>query len=517
MIVLPYIQKSDGQASTKMKSWLALPYGALSVASYNRDIAHIGFVDCNVDENYMETITKIVKEDKPSIVGFSMTFDYAYNYLNEILVAVKHISPNPITVIGGAATLAAYRDILAEQPLMDAVCYADGEVPMQRLIESDNPHILLRFDPSWITRFSLSDGLLPIKSPVSNLNDSIALDYSFVDVNNYSLQEEFSPHTDDIPVKRRFYLLTSRGCPYACRFCYKSRVNDRKMQYASVDKVIEQVEYLVKRFNMNILTFCDDQLLYHHKRAKEIFRRLIPYKLRVEVYQGVSVDFIDEEMAELMSAAGMVRAMINLESGSQTMLDIMIEKPVHLDKAKETIQLLRKNHIWASAIFVVGYPGETDDLRRETMNWIAEADLDWCVFNPAIPIRGTVLYDLCIKNGYIKPDKLGKLDYGNYTINVPGYPAEYVKDQVYKMNLEANFVNNRAMRVGDYNTAIKMFEQVIEIYPEHAFAHYYLSECYHKLRNNKLALDHWDKFLEIINTDSKWEEYEECFKSGEFE
>jgi radical SAM superfamily enzyme YgiQ (UPF0313 family) len=266
---------------------------------------------------------------------------------------------------------------------------------------------------------------------------------------------------------------------------------------------------------MNILTFCDDQLLYHHKRAKEIFRRLIPYKLRIEVYQGVSVDFIDEEMAELMSAAGMVRAMINLESGSQTMLDIMIEKPVHLDKAKETIQLLRKNHIWASAIFVVGYPGETDDLRRETMNWIAEADLDWCVFNPAIPIRGTALYDLCIKNGYIKPDKLGKLDYGNYTINVPGYPAEYVKDQVYKMNLEANFVNNRAMRVGDYQTAIKMFEQVIAIYPEHAFAHYYLSECYHELRNNKLALNHWDKFLEIVTTDPKWEEYEEYFKLGE--
>jgi radical SAM superfamily enzyme YgiQ (UPF0313 family) len=516
IIVLPYLQQDQSAPSTKLRTQLAMPYGALSIATYIKDTANVKFIDCNTVDLYKLTITNAMHEYKPDIVGFSMTFDYAYNYLEELLGLVKGINPECITVAGGAATISAYRDMLNEQPLLDAVCFADGEVPMMELVKSNSPLTCLFRSTSWITRVSIVSGIAPMKSPVANLDDTIALDYSLINPDNYSLQEEFSPYVDDIPVKKRFYILTSRGCPYACKFCYKSRIKDKKMQYASVEKVIEEVKRLVDQFGMNILTLCDDQLLFNQKRAKELFRQLIPFNLRVEIYQGTSVDFIDDEMAELMYAAGMRRVMINLESGSQTMLDIMIEKPVHLDKAKEIIKILRKHKIWTSCIFVMGYPGETDGERKETMGWIKEADPDWCVFNAAIPIRGTVLYDLCIKNGYIKRDKLGKLDYGNYTINVPRYPAEYVKGQVYKMNLEANFVNNRSIRIGDYQTAIKMFKQVIAGYPNHAFAYYYLSECYRITKNNKIALVCWSKFNEIVSADSQWTEYAKYFKLGRY-
>lgn len=510
LIVLPYMQVAGDTPSTKMKAWLALPYGLLSIATYNKDVANIGFIDCNVHHNYLELIKQTVDLYKPDIIGFSMTFDHAYNQLPAILDLLKDV--RAIKVIGGAATLSSYRDILAEQPGIDAVCYGDGELPMKAMIEDSfraySEH------PSWITRPSLRMERVPFKTPVPDLNNTLALDYSFIDVRNYSLQEEFSPNAEEIEDKKRFFMLTSRGCPYRCAFCYKSREKDRKMRYASVDKVIDHTKYLIDTYGMNILTFCDDQILFNMKRAKEIFRRLEQFHIRVEVYQGVSVGFIDDEMADLMHRAGMVRAMLNIESGSQHMLDTMIEKPVNLDHAKEVIQTLRKHNIWASAIFVVGFPGETDELRRETMNWIAEADLDWCVFNAAIPIRGTKLYDICIENGYIKPDKLGKLDYGNYTINVPGYPPEYVADQVYMMNLEANFVNNRSMRVGDYETAAIMFRQVVGIYPNHAFAWYYLTICYNEIGDVNKAIHSFSIFSRIVGEDPKWATYARRFGIG---
>ncbi len=514
-IILPYMESWGDKPETKLRAWLALPYGALSVATYCKSEAKIRILDCNVCNDYLAAVRREMQEKWPDIVAFSMTFDVAYKNLRRILSVVMEEKCLPWLFIGGAATLASYRDILVEQPVIDAVCYGDGERPMMDfLVAGSDQHNFLDKHPSWITRESLKQGTPIVKTSVENLDDTLALDYDFINMDDYSLQEEFSPHAEDIKDKKRYYMLTSRGCPFRCAFCYKSRENDRKMRYASVDKVIDHTRYLIENYGMNILTFCDDQILFNMKRAKEIFRRLAPFHIRVEIYQGMSVNFIDEEMAQLMAEAGMVRTMLNVESGSQTMLNLMIEKPVSLDKAKDTIQILRKYGIWTSGIFVVGFPGETDELRRETMDWIADADLDWCVFNPCIPIRGTKLYDICIENGYILPDKLGTLDYGNYTIEVPGYPAVYVADQIYKMNLEANFVNNRSMRVGDYKTAATMFRQVISLSPFHAFAHYYLAECLLKMGDEIAARFELNAASGLLYYKHPWGNYAQFFGIG---
>jgi anaerobic magnesium-protoporphyrin IX monomethyl ester cyclase len=508
MIVLPYMQ-TDPSPSSKMRSWLALPYGALSVATYCKDVADITFIDCNVEDNYLGAIIKAIGKGFPEVIAFSMTFDNSFPHLKSIL-AQDFIPYQSLVVVGGAATLPVYREILTELPRIDAVCYGDGEVAFKNIFVSEEP-----MTASWVTRKSLALGIFPEKIPVPHLDDVIELDYSFVDVDNYSLQEEFAP----IKVKdpKRFYMVTSRGCPFRCSFCYKSRENNRKMQYASVDKVIDHAKYLVDTHGMNILTFCDDQILFHMKRAKEIFRRLADLKIGMEVYQGVSVAFIDEEMAELMAAAGMKRAMLNIESGSRGMLTRIIDKPVDLDHAKKVIKLLRKNNIWATAIFVMGFPGETDVHRAETLKWIREADLDWCVFNPAIPIWGTKLYDICIDSGYIRKDiRLGELDYGNYTIEVPGYPAKYVSEQIYRMNLQCNFVENYQMRSGQYSMAASVFSQLVEMHPDHAFAHYYLAACFREMGNHEEALHHLTAFHDICDKDFRWEDYAMVFEIGRY-
>jgi len=261
------------------------------------------------------------------------------------------------------------------------------------------------------------------------------------------------------------------------------------MRYASADKVISHVKDLIEKYGMNTLTICDDQFMINKPRAKEILRRLAPFNLRVEMYQGESVAYIDDEMARLMKAAGIVRAVLPIESGCREVLDKMIEKKVDLDKTKKVIQLLRKHGLWVVGLFVMGFPGETDAHRAETVKWIQEADLDWSIFSPAIPIRGTKLYDMCLEGGYILPSRLGELDYNHYTINAPGYLAKEVEEKIYEINLMLNFVQNRTMRVKDFPTAAKIFKQVIGMFEGHAFAHFYLALC-------------------LMQMDLKWQKYE---------
>ena len=491
MIVLPYLQTSDeatkNAPSTRMRSVATLPMGALSVITYNKDVAKFKLIDCNIDGAYLYIISQEMQNFNPDIVGLTMTFDNSYAYLGAILQTVRYLNPKITIVIGGAATvpIQTYKTILTEQKDINAVCFHDGEIPVRDLIQHGNFN-----NPAWITKCCV-----PTKWPVSNLDDVIDLDYSYLDINKYQMQEE-SLFADPNPRDKQFYVETSRGCPFQCTFCTYSRDNDRKVRYASIDKVIEYVKKLIDNHGMTVLSISDDQFLVNMPRAKEIFRRLEQFYIRVEILQGASVGFIDEELAHLMKRAGMIRVNLPIESGSQEVLDKMVEKPVNLDKAKEVIKFLKKQGLWVTANFVMGFPGETDKHRTETMKWIEESELDWCTFAAAIPVWGTKLYDLCVREGYISPHlKLGGLDFSNYFINVPGYPPEYVTRQIYNMNLKCNFVNNYQMRHWDYKTAAKAFRKVIGMYPNQAFAHYYLAKC-------------------IMKIDPKWGEYAKEFEIG---
>jgi anaerobic magnesium-protoporphyrin IX monomethyl ester cyclase len=512
MIVLPYLQMKKDVPSSKMKSFPTPPYGALSVATYCKDVADIHMVDCNVDEDYLVTIYEQMVTFAPDIVAFTMMFDNSYNYLEDILKMVK-IESCVITVIGGAATLPVYKEILDEQGLMDAVCYCDGEAPFKRLLESPDPRGHLLLDRSWVTRYSLSEGLPPQRSVV-DLDDVIDLDYRFINIFEYSPRSEFSPYAESADDKTRFFMFTSHGCPFRCAFCYRSRTKDSKMRYASIDRVINRVKYLVENYGMTYLTICDDQFMIPMDRAKEIFRRLIPFNLRVELYQGSSVAFIDDEMAGLMKAAGMRRVVLPIESGSKEVLEKMVNKPVDLVKAKETVKLLRKHGLWVTALFVLGFPGETDEHRKETLKWIEEAELDWATFSAAVPIRGTKLYDMCLEGGFIEEQKLGKMDYGNYIIRTPGYEPEEVARQIYSANLSVNFVNNYQMRIGDYESAAKAFHWILSVYDKHAFAYYYMAVCMKTLGRDEDAFMAMENFKDIISIDPEWAGYARHFGIG---
>jgi len=284
------------------------------------------------------------------------------------------------------------------------------------------------------------------------------------------------------------------------------------MRYADVDKLIKHVEYLITRHKMNILTLYDDQLLFNKDRAKEIFRRLADFNIRVECPNGLSVAYIDEEMAMLMRKAGMDTAALAIESGSPHVLNRLIHKPLKLDKVAPVVRYLRKYGFWIQGYFVTGIPGEKDEHREETVDFIRKVGLDWSGFSCACPIPGTKLSQICEDNGYIEKNiKLGDLDPNKYIISTPEYSPDYIVRKSYQMNLDVNFVHNHRMQIGDYEVAAKAFADVISRYGDHAFAYYYLSEAFDRLGNGDAAKKAKDKYYKIAKKDHFWKDHVEHF------
>jgi radical SAM superfamily enzyme YgiQ (UPF0313 family) len=393
------------------------------MATYNKDWADIKIIDCDTENNPAQAVYDALKNFKPEIVGFSAMFDNSYKALKHYLGMVKTSLPDALVVLGGAAASYSYEEVFSDLPLLDAICYSEGEIPFRDLLVDRNLS-----SPAWITKEKLRNGVAPEIEFIDNLDHVIDIDYSFVNPAAYGMEEAFSPFARE--EGRRFFLLTSRGCPFSCAFCSNGKIHGKRMRMASVDAIINHVRRLTHEYGMDVLILYDDQLLINMPRAKALFKRLAEFNLRIECPNGLSVRYLDAEMAGLMRRAGMDTAYLAIESGSEYVLRELINKPLKLEQVKPAVQALRENDFFIHGFMVFGMPGETDEHRLETKRFVEDVDLDWIGCNMATPVRGSRLYDDCIKNGWIEKQKIEDIVDKKYIIHVPGTDPEKIEADV---------------------------------------------------------------------------------------
>lgn len=521
LVVLPYrLEDATTDTSKKaIRSFLAFPYGVLTLASYIKRFAvnlnGVEVLDLNLPsaDSPDVVLKRKLSNMQPDVVGFSMSYDVSYPWLKSLTETVKNHDENIYVVAGGPAITTAYAEVLVECEHLDAACYSEGEVGLKNLIEADNIQDALSTNP-WVTKSKLEQEIKV--SPVyDDLDNIVDVDYSLVDINAYSMKEAFSPFTKFTESSKQFFIVTSRGCPFKCVFCAEPSFHGANMRYASVDRVVEHVAGLKEKYGLSVLTIYDDQILMNRARAKELFSKLAALKIRIEMPNGVTLSYIDEELAALMKNAGVDTLFLAIEHGSKRVLRDIIRKPIAFNRIKPTIQLLQNAGIFTCAFFVIGLPGETRNERQETRDAIVEWGLDWAFFNYATPLRGSELFRQCKENNWIEEKYLpiGAIDMTEYVITAPGMDKHEIKHTVFEMNLDLNFVNNNNLRKGNLNTAYRSFREVVERHPGQPFAQYFLGKCLEKMGASRLEVGEcYKNYYQIIKSSKTW--YDSARKFG---
>lgn len=217
-------------------------------------------------------------------------------------------------------------------------------------------------------------------------------------------------------------IITSRGCPFGCCFCYKGTFG-KAWRARSPENVVEEWKYLIKKLKVKEISIQDDLFNLDLKRAKKIMRLIIEKRLQIPFTfpNGVRADLLDEELVKLMRKAGLYRTGIGIESGVQEVLND-IGKNEKLEKIEEGIRLFKKYRIQTVAFFVMGNPKDTEETMQQTINFAKKINPTFAQFTMATPLPGTRLFEIAKNTGtlriknwdeYSQFDQKGYFDYGH--------------------------------------------------------------------------------------------------------
>jgi hypothetical protein len=133
-------------------------------------------------------------------------------------------------------------------------------------------------------------------------------------------------------------------------------------------------------------------------------------------------DTVKRETWQVMKDSGCFGVKIGFESGSQYVIDHIVNKNLDLKKAEETAKYLRSIGLTVHGTFTVGLPGETQEQAQETRDFIArlrrEGTLNTHQLSGTAEIEGTPLHTLR-ERGHLDKYPGAKLD-GNYTASPDG-------------------------------------------------------------------------------------------------
>ena len=170
-------------------------------------------------------------------------------------------------------------------------------------------------------------------------------------------------------------LRTAKSCPFHCAYCsFPKRAN--KYEYLSVEMIEKELDKIRELGTVSLVTFIDDTFNVPKGRFKEILRMMIRNKYRFKWNSYYRCDHGDDEIIELMKEAGCLGVFLGVESGSDFILEKMNKTSRNKD-FRRFIPLLKNAGIITHANLIVGFPGETTDTFKETVELIEDTEPDF--------------------------------------------------------------------------------------------------------------------------------------------
>jgi radical SAM superfamily enzyme YgiQ (UPF0313 family) len=397
-------------------------YGIMSISAVLKREGHDTEV-LIVDKE--DDISKTIKESAPDVIGFSCT-TAMYPIALEQSKKIKREFDIPIIFGGVHPTICPG---IIEEESIDIICRGEGEYPLLELLNNmERSKDISEIKNLWVKKKSTV-----YKNDMRNLVEDLD-ELPFPDRDIYYNKY---PYLKNQPTKV-FFL--GRGCPYKCSFCvnetyinlYKGK--GRYVRRRSIDKIIEEILDVKKRYGLKAIYFNDDTFTLN---KNWIFKFFEEYKKKVHIpfTCGSRASLLTEEMVQKLKDANCYCIEMGVETGNEKIRKELLGKTETNESLLNAARLIKEAKINLKTSNMVCLPGETVELALETIrfNNKLRADFMNCSLLQPYPLLGITNY--AIENGFLDTNfdynALGRLSYFETPIKL--------KDKNRIMNLQKFF------------------------------------------------------------------------------
>lgn len=250
---------------------------------------------------------------------------------------------------------------------------------------------------------------------INNLNDMPIPLHELLPLQKYRMPLIKGPFT---------FIVTSRGCPAGCTYCIKHVSYQYSTRVRSPELIMEEM-WLLKKLGINNIHMYSDLFTVSRDQVVELCQRMIDEKINIHWTSNSRVDFVDEEMLQLMGKAGCRLISWGIESGNEQILK-HARKGAYPDKAERALKWAKQAGIMNWGYFIIGLPGENEETIRQTIDFSKKLPLDIALFHVAAPYPGTPFFFEVVENGWFRPGtRWENVDMDKGTVlDYPNLPAE---------------------------------------------------------------------------------------------
>ncbi len=243
-----------------------------------------------------------------------------------------------------------------------------------------------------------------IEHDLLTLEEMNSSPYPYYDSQIYDKYFDGNP----IPMNKLFpqaHILTSRGCPFKCIFCVWPATmtgndpdgeNKRSVRQYSPEYIKGFLDKLTKEYKFESIYFDDDTFNIGNKHTENISK--IAGEYNIPWFAMCRADTSRKETWKIMRDNGCKGVKIGIESGSQYVVDKIVNKHLDLNYTRELVDYLRSLNMSVHGTFTYGLPGETKEQMLETKSFISKTNFNTVQESGTAEIEGTPLHTLNNKN-----------------------------------------------------------------------------------------------------------------------
>jgi len=353
-------------------------------------------------ERYFDVTEKMIKEIKlygPDLIAFSC-FTNLYPWVSKMVSLVKKETKVPIIVGGIHPTILP--EFVIKNPNIDMICIGEGEGPLLELLDSmkkgEMDHSIKNI---WFKRGGdiIRNSLRPLIQDLDSL--------PFPDKDLFRKYGCFS---------ERLYVMTGRGCPYQCTYCFNSyyrkllnRDGHPYVRRRSVGNVIEEIKFFKTKYNnIREIFFYDDVFTINEawiRKFCEIYKTEIHLPFKILVHPKT----IKQDTMKLLKDAGCIYVDIGIESGCEEVRHKLLKRNMSNEDIVNTAKILREVGIKFCTLNIVGFPTETPQQMWQTYELNKRIKPNGTIVSIFYPFPKTELADFCIERGFMAEDDYEKV------------------------------------------------------------------------------------------------------------